>query len=160
DVLPDDRGFFARTWMPEEFEARGLSTAIAQGSLAFNHRRGTIRGMHAQSAPFEETKVVRVTRGAVFDVAVDLRPDSPAFKQWPGVDLPQDTRTMLYLPPGVAHGYQTLTDDAEISYLVSAPYAPGHAIGVRWNDPAFGIDWPLGAPTLIHPRDASYPDFL
>jgi dTDP-4-dehydrorhamnose 3,5-epimerase len=159
DILPDERGFFGRTWAREEFETRGLSTEIAHASLAFNHRRGTIRGMHAQSAPFEEVKLVRVVRGAVFDVVVDLRPGSPTFKQWVGVELTQDNRAMLYVPAGFAHGYQTLTDDAEVFYLISAPYAPSHAIGVRWNDPAFGIDWPLGAPAVIHPRDASYPDF-
>jgi dTDP-4-dehydrorhamnose 3,5-epimerase len=159
DVFPDDRGSFIRAWMPEEFASRGLETGIAQCSMATNHRRGTIRGMHYQTAPHEEVKLVRVVRGAIFDVAVDLRPDSPTYRQWVGAELTADNRHALYLPKGMAHGYQTLTDDVEVLYFVSTPYAPAHARGVRWNDAAFGIDWPLGAPTLIHDRDATYPDF-
>lgn len=158
DVFPDARGSFIRAWLPEEFQARGLETTIAQCSMATNHRRGTIRGMHYQAAPFEEVKVVRAVCGAIFDVAVDLRPDSPTFRRWIGAELSAANRRSLYLPGGVAHGYQTLTDNAEVLYFVSAPYAPSHAGGVRWNDPAFAIAWPLGAPTMINDRDASYPD--
>jgi dTDP-4-dehydrorhamnose 3,5-epimerase len=115
--------------------------------------------MHYQAAPFEEAKVIRVVRGSVFDVAVDLRPDSPAFGQWVGWELTADNRQMMYVPPGCAHGYQTLADDTEVFYFVSAAYSPPHQRGVRWNDPAFGIVWPLGQPTSIHERDATYPDF-
>ena len=159
DIFPDDRGSFIRAWVPDEFAAHGLDTSIAQCSVATNHRRGTLRGMHFQAAPYEEVKVVRATHGAIFDVAVDLRADSPTFQKWVGVELSAQNRQSLYLPKGVAHGYQTLTDNAEVLYFVSAPYMPSHQRGVRWNDAAFGIDWPLGQPTTIHERDASYPDF-
>ena len=159
DVFEDERGLFARAWMPEEFAAHGLETRIAQGSLALTRRRGTIRGMHFQAAPFEEAKVVRAVRGAIYDVAVDLRPDSPTFRQWTGHELSAENRLVMYVPPGCAHGYQTLTDDAEVFYFVSAPYSPPHQRGVRWNDPVFGIKWPLGTPSSIHERDAAYPDF-
>ncbi len=159
DVFPDDRGLFARAWMPDEFQAHGLETIIAQCSFAFNHRCGTIRGMHYQAAPVEETKVVRVTRGRVFDVVVDVRRESPTHAQWFGVELTADNRRMLYVPKGFAHGYQTLSDDAELLYFISAPFSPAHQRGVRWNDAAFGITWPLGAPTMINERDATYPDY-
>ena len=159
DVFEDERGLFARAWMPDEFAAQGLETRIAQGSLALTHRKGTIRGMHFQAAPFEEAKVVRAVRGGIYDVAVDLRPDSPTFRQWTGHELTAENRQIMYVPPGCAHGYQTLTDDAEVFYFVSAPYSPPHQRGVRWNDPAFGIKWPLGAPSSIHDRDAGYADF-
>lgn len=159
DVFADERGLFVRAWMPDEFAARGLETRIAQGSLALTRRRGTIRGMHFQAPPFEEAKIIRVVRGAVFDVAVDVRPDSPTFRQWVGCELSADNRQIMYIPPGCAHGYQTLADDTEVFYFVSAPYSPPHQRGVRWDDPAFGVVWPLGAPTSIHERDAGYPDF-
>lgn len=158
DVFPDDRGAFVRAWMPSEGAAHGLDTRIEQCSLASNHRRGTLRGMHYQSAPHEEAKVVRVVRGAIFDVAVDLRPASPTYRQWVGVELSAANRRVLYVPAGLAHGYQTLEDHTDVLYFVSAPYVPELQQGVRWNDPAIGIDWPLGAPTVIHPRDAAYPD--
>jgi len=158
DVFSDDRGDFVPAWLPDAFVARGLDARIAQGSLALTRRRGTIRGMHFQAAPFEETKIIRAVRGAVFDVAVDLRPGSPTFHQWVGAELTAENRLAVHIPPGCAHGYQTLADDSEVFYFVSAPYSPPHQRGVRWNDPAFGIDWPLGEPTSIHPRDASYPD--
>jgi dTDP-4-dehydrorhamnose 3,5-epimerase len=159
DVFPDERGAFTRAWVADEFQARGLETAIAQGSLTTNHRRGTVRGMHYQASPFEEVKLVRAVRGAVYDVAVDLRPDSPTYCRWVGVELSAKNQHSLYLPRGIAHGYQTLTDEADIFYFVSAPYTPSHQRGVRWDDPSFGITWPLGPPALIHPRDASYPDY-
>ena len=159
DVFADDRGAFIRTWMPEEFQAHGLDTRIAQCSMAFNKKRGTIRGLHYQESPFQEVKVVRAVAGAIFDVAVDLRRDSPTFCQWIGVELTSHNRRSLYIAPGLAHGYQTLTDDAEVFYLVSAPYSPPHQRGVRWNDAAFGIKWPLGTPSIIHERDATYRDF-
>ncbi len=160
DVFEDERGLFARAWMPEEFAARGLETHIAQGSLAVTRLKGTIRGMHFQAAPFEEAKVVRVIRGAVFDVAIDLRPDSPTYRQWTGYELSAENRKIMYVPPGCAHGYQTLVDDTEVFYFVSAAYSPPHQRGVRWNDPAFDVKWPLGAPSGIHDRDAGYADFM
>ena len=160
DVFHDDRGTFVRAWMPDEFAARGLDTRIAQGSLAGTRRRGTIRGLHYQASPFDEAKVIRVVRGALFDVAVDLRPDSPTYLRWTGVELTAENRRILYVPAGCAHGYQTLEDDTEVFYFVSAPYSPPHQRGARWNDPAFGIEWPLGPPTSIHERDATYPDVL
>jgi dTDP-4-dehydrorhamnose 3,5-epimerase len=159
DVFPDDRGLFAITWAEKDFAARGLETHISQCNVSVNKARGTIRGLHFQADPFAEAKIVRTTRGAIFDVAVDLRRDSPTFRQWVGVELSATNHRQLYLPPGCAHGYQTLTEDAEIVYFVSAPYSPPHQRGVRWNDPAFDIEWPLGPPDVIHPRDAAYPDF-
>jgi dTDP-4-dehydrorhamnose 3,5-epimerase len=160
DVMADDRGSFTRAWMPREFEAMGLDTTIAQCSLAYNIHPNTVRGMHFQTAPMGEVKLVRVTRGALFDVAVDLRPDSPTYCRWFGVELTADNRRSLYIPKGFAHGYQTLTGHTEVHYMVSADYSPAHQAGVRYNDPAFGITWPLGAPTMIHERDAGYPDFV
>ena len=159
DVFHDDRGTFARAWMPDEFSARGLNTAIAQGSLAFTRQRGTIRGLHFQAPPLQETKIIRTVRGAVFDVAVDLRPESPTYLQSVGIEISADNRRVVYIPAGCAHGYQTLEDDTEVFYFVSAPYSPPHQRGVRWDDPAFSIVWPLGPPTSIHERDAAYPDF-
>jgi dTDP-4-dehydrorhamnose 3,5-epimerase len=159
DYFRDDRGFFARTWMEEEFRARGLATDISQCSLSFNHRRGTLRGIHYQTAPASQAKVVRAIRGAVFDVAVDLDPASPTFKQWQAVELTADNRRALYVPARCAHAYQSLTDDAEVLYFVSGPYSPGHERGVRWNDPAFRIEWPITPPPVINERDASFPDF-
>lgn len=159
DVFPDERGTFERTWVRDEFAARGLETALIQASLARSVKRGTLRGLHYQAAPFEEVKMVRVIRGAIFDVAVDLRPSSPTFCQWIGAELTADNGRMLYIPRGLAHGYQTLTDDAEVFYFVSASYSPAHQRGVRWNDPAFHIDWPLGEPSAINSRDAAFPDY-
>lgn len=160
DTFPDERGSFTRAWMPEEFEAHGLSTNIAQCMFADNRLKGTLRGMHYQADPMWEHKTVRVTRGAIYDVAVDLRPDSPTYCQWVGAELTARNRRILYMPPGFAHGYQTLEDDTEVFYFVSKGYAPALQRGVRYNDPAFGITWPLGAPTMINERDATYPDFI
>lgn len=158
DVFPDDRGFFAPAWLPGPFAERGLETTIVQASLSSNIRRGTIRGLHYQAAPFEEVKLVRVVRGAVHDVTVDLRPDSPTYLQWIGVDLSADNRRMLYVPRGVAHGYQTLSDAADVFYFVSTPYSPAHQQGIRWDDASIGVRWPLGAPTSISERDRAFPD--
>lgn len=157
DVFTDDRGAWILLWKPAEFTARGLETAIAQQSSVVTNLRGSIRGMHYQAAPFEEAKLVRVTRGSIFDVAVDLRPSSPTYLRWVGCELTASNRTMLFLPAGCAHGYQTLTDDAEVTYSVSAEYSPPHQRGIRWDDPAVAIEWPLGPPTRIHERDANYP---
>jgi dTDP-4-dehydrorhamnose 3,5-epimerase len=154
----DDRGYFARSWCRSELEARGLSARIEQINVGFNRLRGTLRGMHFQVAPHAETKIVRCTRGSVFDVVVDLRPDSPTFRRWTGVELTADNGRMLYIPEGCAHGYQTLEDASEICYLTSKPYAPDAARGVRHDDPAFGVLWPLPV-TSISQADRSWPDF-
>lgn len=159
DVFPDERGSFEAAWQLEALARHGLDTRLAQASISTNLRRGTIRGLHYQAPPFEEVKIVRVIRGAAWDVAVDLRPDSPTFRQWCGVELSTDNHRLVYLPRGFAHGYQTLTDDTDVLYFVSAPYARDRQRGVRWNDPAFGIAWPGGAPTSMSERDRQFPDF-
>lgn len=158
EPIEDERGFFARTWAPEEFEQRGLDPTLVQCNLSWNKRKGTLRGMHFQRAPFEEVKIVRCARGALLDVVIDLRRDSPTFCQWTAVTLDADSRRMLYVPKGFAHGYQTLTDDVEVYYHVSARYEPNHSTGVRWNDPVFGIAWPL-TPTVISEKDRTWAAF-
>lgn len=158
DPIRDERGFFARTWASDEFERRGLDATLVQCNLSWNKRKGTLRGMHFQRGPFEEVKIVRCTRGALLDVVIDLRRDSPTFCQWTSVALDADSRRMLYVPKGFAHGYQTLTDDVEVYYHVSTPYEPAHATGVPWNDPAFAIEWPL-EPTVISEKDRTWPSF-
>jgi len=160
DTFTDERGSFVRAWIREEFATRGLETGIEQCTMASNHRRGTLRGMHSQAPPFDETKLVRVIRGTIWDVALDLRPDSPTYCRSVGVELGDANKRTLYIPKGVAHGYQTLTDNAEVLYFLSAPFAPSHQRGVRWNDPAFAIVWPLGDPTMINERDATFPDYV
>src|SRR5580765_5908438 len=150
--IPDGRGSLEVAWQQDIFKARGLDARIAQFNYVANKTRGTIRGMHYQTAPFEQAKLVRPIRGAVFDVAVDIRPESPTFRQWVGVELKAGQSRMIYIPTGFAHGYQTLTDDTEILYIVSAPYMPSHQVGLRWDDPAIGIKWQLGTPTVIHER--------
>jgi len=154
----DERGFFARTWCCREFEAQGLNPRLAQCNISFNPHQGTLRGMHFQVEPHEEAKLVRCTRGSLFDAIIDLRPDSPTYKRHFGVALTADNRRMLYVPEGFAHGFLTLEDATEVFYQISECYAPGSQRGVRWNDPAFGIDWPA-EPKLISERDRSYPDF-
>ena len=156
--IADDRGFFARTYCEREFEAHGLTTRIAQTNLSYNPRRGTLRGMHLQRAPFAEAKLVRCTRGAIHDVIVDLRPGAPTFRAHFGVRLDADNRRMLYVPEGFAHGFLTLADDTEVSYQISQFYNPDFGTGVRWNDPAFGIAWPEEV-RVIAERDRTYPDF-
>jgi dTDP-4-dehydrorhamnose 3,5-epimerase len=159
EPVEDPRGFFARAWSDEEFAERGLETRVAQCNVSLTKRRGTVRGMHFQRPPHEEAKFVRCTRGALYDVIVDLRPDSVAFRRWIAVELSQGNRRALYVPPGLAHGFQTLVDDTEVFYMISEPYAPESASGVRWDDPTFGIVWPLGAPKEISDRDRIWPDF-
>lgn len=154
----DDRGFFARTWCREEFEARGLNPAIAQCNISFNLQTGTLRGMHYAAPPHEEAKLVRCTAGAVYDVIIDLRRDSATYKQHVGEVLSAGNYRMLYVPEGFAHGFQTLEDQTEVCYQMSQFYSPGHARGVRYNDPAFGIAWPIGDPVMLD-RDRNYPDF-
>ena len=154
----DARGFFARVWCAREFAAHGLETRVSQCSISLNARRGTLRGMHYQVPPHEEVKLVRCTRGALYDVIIDLRPGSPTFTRHVAVELTADNRRMLYIPHGFAHGFQTLEDDTEILYQMSEFYAPGAARGVRWNDATFGIAWPIASPTMLE-RDRSYADF-
>jgi dTDP-4-dehydrorhamnose 3,5-epimerase len=158
EVLRDERGYFARIFDEAELTARGIAFATRQSSLSFNARRGTLRGLHYQIAPAAETKLVRCLRGAVFDVAVDLRPQSGTFTRWHGCELSGDNMHALLIPPGCAHGFVTLADKSELLYQIDTPYAPELARGVRWNDPAFAIAWPL-QPAVIAPRDAAYPDF-
>lgn len=155
----DDRGFFARVWSAEELEAHGLNARLAQCSQSYNRRAGTLRGMHYQRPPFEEAKLVTCTRGAIHDVVLDLRRGSATFGRWAAEPLTAGNRRMLYVPEGCAHGFQTLEDDSEVLYFISAPYSPAHAAGVRWDDPAFAIAWPPAAARIISPRDASYPDY-
>ena len=156
--LEDVRGFFARTYCRRELEDRGLDPTVVQCNISVNKKRGTVRGMHWQAAPYEEIKLVRCTRGKVHDVMVDLRPDSPAFKRHYAVELDDDSRMSLYIPAGCAHGFQTLVDGAEVFYQMSEFYYPECARGVRWNDPAFAITWPLEV-TVISEKDMSFPDF-
>jgi dTDP-4-dehydrorhamnose 3,5-epimerase len=158
EPLEDARGLFARTWCRNEFEARGLEIRIAQCSTSLNRTRGTLRGMHYQAPPHAETKVVRCTRGSIYDVIIDLRLDSPTFTRHFAVVLTADNRRMVYVPTGFAHGFQTLEDGTEVFYQISEPYAPAAARGVRWNDPAFGIRWP-DADRILADRDRDYPDF-
>jgi dTDP-4-dehydrorhamnose 3,5-epimerase len=158
-LIPDDRGYFAETFHASQFAARGLDVNVAQVNLSYNDRRHTLRGLHYQVAPHEETKIVRCVRGSVFDVVLDLRRDSPTYGKWHGVELSAVNRLGLYVPKGCAHGYQTLEDQTEVHYLVSSHYAPSAYRGVRWNDPQFGIVWPDCPERLMHPRDGSYPDF-
>jgi dTDP-4-dehydrorhamnose 3,5-epimerase len=155
----DERGFFARAWCANEFAEHGLSTEVAQCNVAFNHRKSTLRGMHYQMQPHAETKLVRCTRGAIYDVIVDLRPDSPTWKRWLGVELTAENRRALYVPEGFAHGYQTLVDETETFYQVSAFYAPDAERGVRWDDPAFGIEWPDPDRPLMSEKDRTWPDY-
>ena len=158
EPIEDERGFFARSFCRREFEQAGLEPCVAQCNVSFNRRRGTLRGMHFQRPPHAEAKLVRCTRGAVYDVIVDLRPDSPAFRRWLGVELSAGNRRALYVPKGFAHGFQSLEDDCEVLYQMSDFHAPQAAGGVRWNDPAFGIRWPI-EPPIVSARDAAYPDF-
>jgi dTDP-4-dehydrorhamnose 3,5-epimerase len=154
----DSRGFFARTWCEKEAVVHGVNPKVVQCNISYNHRKGTLRGMHYQKAPFEEAKLVRCTMGAIHDVIIDLRPDSPTFTRHFAVILTAENRMMLYIPEGFAHGFQTLTDNAEVFYQMSQFYSPDCAAGVRWNDPAFAIAWPT-AKRIINDRDRNYPDF-
>ena len=154
----DERGWFARIYDEGELEQSGLAARFAQGSIAFNKERGTLRGLHYQTEPHAEAKLIRCIRGAVHDVIVDLRPASPTFKRWVAVELTAASGRMLYLPEGFAHGYLTLEDESETLYLISAHYAPEAARGVRWDDPAFGIEWPH-EPRVMSEKDKAWPDF-
>lgn len=159
ELREDERGFFARTWSREEFEQHGLNPAVEQCNLSFNHRRGTLRGMHFQRPPHAEVKLIRCTRGAIFDVIVDLRPGSATYTHWLGVELSAENRRALYVPEGFAHGYQTLVDATETQYQVSEGYAPDAEGGVRWDDPAFRIEWPTAEMRTISEKDRAWPDY-
>lgn len=156
--ITDERGFFARTFCREEFVAHDLNPLLAQCSISFNKLKGTLRGMHYQKAPHEETKLVRCTAGAIFDVIIDLRPDSPTFKRWSGTELSAENHKAVYIPKGFAHGFLTLVDKCEVFYQMSELFHSEYAAGARWNDPAFDIDW-LGDVSVISGRDQHYPDF-
>jgi dTDP-4-dehydrorhamnose 3,5-epimerase len=154
----DNRGFFASTWSADEFASHGLVSHIAQINLSYNRTRGTLRGMHFRHAPYAEAKLVRCVRGAIFDVIIDLRPGSPSFKRWFGIELSAENCRALYVPEGFAHGFQTLEDNVDMMYQVSQAYMPSAEAGVRYDDPAFGIKWPL-QPSEISPKDRQWPDF-
>lgn len=156
--LSDERGFFARSWCEDEFAAHGIHMPPVQANLSSNPQKGTLRGMHYQLPPYEETKLVRCTRGAIYDVIVDLREESPTYLQWIGVELTADSFRMLFVPGRFAHGFITLEDKTDVAYQVSAKYTPGAERGLRWNDPAIGIEWPI-QPTLVSPKDAVHPDY-
>jgi dTDP-4-dehydrorhamnose 3,5-epimerase len=158
EKLEDNRGFFARSWCQKEFEAHGLNPHVVQANVSYNKRKGTLRGMHYQKTPYEETKLVRCTKGAIYDVIIDLRPTSTTYGQWIGVELTKDNYKMLYVPENFAHGFQTLEDDSEAIYQVSQFYTPGAESGIRWDDPAFNIDWPIGV-QVISDKDKSWPDY-
>ncbi|HXX74382.1 MAG TPA: dTDP-4-dehydrorhamnose 3,5-epimerase [Nitrospiraceae bacterium] len=155
--LEDDRGFFARSWCRREFHKYGLDPNLVQCSVSFNKKRGTLRGMHYQVPPFAESKLVRCTKGAIYDVILDLRQDSSTFLQWLSVELTSQNRRMLYIPKLFAHGFLTLKEDTEVFYQISEFYSPNYARGVRWNDPLFQIQWPE-APSIISPKDQKYQD--
>lgn len=159
DIEPhkDERGYFARVWCAREFEAQGLKTDLVQCNIAYNHSKGILRGMHYQQAPHAEVKLVRCTRGSVYDVIVDLREDSPTRLKWIGVELTEDNHRMLYVPEGFAHGYVTLQDNSELFYQVSEFYTPGAEGGLRWDDPRIAIEWPEQGELLISEKDRSWP---
>jgi dTDP-4-dehydrorhamnose 3,5-epimerase len=159
ELVHDERGFFARSWCRDEFASHGLNSPLVQCNISGSLRKGTLRGMHFQTAPFAETKLVRCTRGSIFDVAVDLRPDSPSYKSWTAAVLTAGNHCMLSIPEGCAHGFLTLEDDCEVFYQMSESYHPEVARGVRWNDPAIGIEWP-GKVEVISARDAAYSDLV
>ncbi|MEN9406512.1 MAG: hypothetical protein RLZ12_796 [Bacillota bacterium] len=159
EEIRDNRGFFARRFGCDDLARYDLTADFVQGNLSFNHKRGTLRGLHYQRAPFAEIKLVSCTRGSIFDVAVDLRPHSPTFKKYFGLELSADNRRSLYIPHGFAHGYQTLTDQTEVSYLVSQYYHPEAEAGVRYNDPAMGIKWPITDNLVLSARDKGFADF-
>lgn len=158
--IEDERGSFARVWCGDELAAHGLTSSLAQSSLSFNHRAGTLRGMHFQTAPHAEAKLVRCTRGAIFDVVLDLRPGSPTYLEHRGVELDATRGNALFVPEGCAHGFQTLVDDTEVLYFISHRYVPEASSGVRFDDPVFGIEWPAAPERVISPRDLTWPDYV
>jgi dTDP-4-dehydrorhamnose 3,5-epimerase len=157
--LEDNRGFFARAWCKNEFDDHGLNPHFVQINLSFNKSRGTIRGLHYQTRPNEEAKLIRCIRGAIYDVIIDLRPNSPTYLEWIGEELTADNRKMLYVPENFAHGYQSLKDNTEVFYPVSQFYSPESVKGLRWNDPTFGIKWPEADNLIISEQDKKWPDY-
>ncbi len=156
EPIEDERGFFARTFCAREFEMHGLNPRLVQCNISYNKKKGTLRGMHYQAAPHAEAKLVRCTRGAIYDVIIDLRPESSTYKEWVAVELTADSYRLLCIPEGFAHGFQTLEDDTEVSYQMSEFYHPENSRGIRWNDPVFGIVWPDDQP-FISRKDDEYP---
>ena len=159
EKFEDMRGFFARSFSQQEFRDQGLRENFVEAGISFNKRKHTTRGMHFQEAPHTQVKLVRCTRGAIFDVMVDLRPDSPTYKQWFAQELTAENRLLLYIPENFAHGFQTLADESEVFYQLSNCYAPGSERGFRWDDPAFAIEWPVTEGIIINERDRNYADF-
>lgn len=158
DRIKDDRGWFTRSWCSKEFNAQGLNSNVVQCNISYNNKRGTLRGMHYQEKPYKEAKLVRCCQGSIFDVVIDLRSDSATFKKWVCIELSSNERNMLYIPEGLAHGFQTLEDNTEILYQMSEYYNSECARGVRWNDPQFAIEWPI-AEKIISLKDQQYPDY-
>lgn len=156
--LVDERGFFARGWCKHEFEEYGLVSQVAQANISYNKKKGTLRGLHYQIEPYAETKLIRCTRGAIYDVIIDLRPKSSTYREWIGVELTADNHRMLYVPEVFAHGFQTLEDNTEVFYQVSAFYTPEAERGLRYDDPKFGINWPLEV-SMISSKDANWPNY-
>ncbi len=159
EKIQDSRGFFARSWCTNEFSTHEIMPVIRQCNISFNHKRGTLRGMHYQITPFEEEKLVRCTRGEIFDVIIDIRTDSPTYMQHLSITLNEDNHTMLYIPKGFAHGFQTMKDNTEIFYQMSEFYTPDAARGIRWNDPSFEIEWPIVKEKIMSEKDQAYPDY-
>ena len=157
--IEDERGFFARSWCVREAEKQGLKRNMVQANISFNKKKGTLRGMHYQNEPFQEAKLIRCVRGRIYDVIIDLRPESPTFRQWIGLELSQYNDCMLYVPENFAHGFQTLTDNSEVNYLVSEFYTPEAEKGIRFNDPSFDIKWPEVQTRTISIKDNTWPDF-
>jgi dTDP-4-dehydrorhamnose 3,5-epimerase len=157
ELIRDERGFFARSWCQKEFTERGLNPNLVQCNISFNLKKGTLRGMHYQAKPYEEAKLVRCTMGAIYDVIVDIRPGSSTFKQWVAVELTAENRKMLYIPEGMAHGFQTLVDNTEVFYQMSEFYHSESSTGLRWDNPVFEIEWPIEV-KIISDKDSSYKD--
>lgn len=157
--LEDERGFFGRSWCANEMKEHGLNADICQANTSLSKEKGTLRGMHYQLDPYQETKLIRCTHGSIYDVIIDLRPDSPTYKEWFGIELTRDNYKMLYVPEDFAHGFVTLEDDVEVTYLVTQFYTPGAEAGIRWNDPGFKIDWPMD-PKVFSDKDLNHPDYF
>lgn len=156
--MEDERGFFGRSWCANEMKDHGLNYGVCQANTSLSLRKGTLRGMHYQIHPYQETKLIRCTNGRIYDVIIDLRPGSETYRKWFGIELTRDNYQMLYVPENFAHGFITLEDDCEVTYLVTQFYAPGSEAGIRWNDPAFGIEWPF-EPVVISEKDMNHPHY-
>ncbi|WP_303673126.1 dTDP-4-dehydrorhamnose 3,5-epimerase [Vampirovibrio chlorellavorus] len=159
EKLEDERGFFAEGWKDEVAAAHGISVVFNRTNISYNRKAGTVRGLHSQRAPYEEAKLVRCIQGAIFDVIVDIRPHSPTYLQWYGLVLSAENHRMLYMPHGFLHGFQTLVPDSTVSYQVAGTYQPQQEVGARFDDPAFGIDWPDVGERVLSPKDQAWPPF-